>query len=205
MLKIFLARHGQNVDNVNGILNGRRDEPLTSLGEEQAHATASYIKESGIVFDKIYSSPLTRAYRTAEIISEDLGLSKPKIEDTLIERDFGVMTGQPVSKIEELCTPNIIKTDTITYFLSPEGAETFPDLIKRADLLLEKMKGEHEEGSLLLVTHGDFGKMIYAAYYNLPWESVLTSFHFGNCEVLLLSEKSSAEEVHFFKQFQHNH
>jgi broad specificity phosphatase PhoE len=204
MLKIFLARHGQNVDNVNGILNGHRDEPLTPLGEEQAHTTAAYIKESGITFDSVYSSPLKRAYRTAEIISEDLGLEKPEIEKDLIERDFGSMTGQSLSKIEELCAPDIIKTDTITYFLSPEGSETFPNLIDRAQRLLAKIQSEHTEGSILLVTHGDIGKMIYAAYYTLPWKDVLTSFHFGNCELLLLSPDSPAEEAHFFKQLQHN-
>jgi broad specificity phosphatase PhoE len=204
MLKIFLARHGQNIDNVNGILNGHRDEPLTGLGEEQAHRTAVYIRESGISFDKVYSSPLVRAYRTAEIISHDLDLPQPEVEEDLVERDFGVMTGKPVSKIEELCAPDVIKTATVTYFLSPSGAETFPDLIQRARVLLEKLNEKHKEGSLLLVTHGDFGKMMYAAYYDLPWENVLTSFHFGNCELLLLSPDSAAEDAHCFKQVQSN-
>jgi broad specificity phosphatase PhoE len=204
MLKIFLARHGQNVDNVNGILNGHRDEPLTVLGEEQAHTTAAYIKESGLTFDKIYSSPLVRAYKTAEIISEDLGLPKPEIEEDLIERDFGVMTGQPISKIEELCAPNIIKTETITYFLSPKDGETFPQVVRRAKRLLTRIQSEYENGSILLVTHGDIGKVIYSAYYSVPWEGVLTSFHFGNCELLLLSPESPPEEAHFFKQLQYN-
>lgn len=146
MLKIFLARHGQNEDNVNGILNGHRDEPLTAVGEDQAHTTAAYIKESQLTFDKVYSSPLKRAYRTAEIICKDIGMSKLEIENDLIERDFGNMTGEPISKIEELCTPNIIKTDTITYFLSPEGSETFPDLIRRAKRLLTKIKSIHASG-----------------------------------------------------------
>jgi broad specificity phosphatase PhoE len=36
MLKLYLARHGQNLDNANGILNGHRDEPLTKKGMEKA-------------------------------------------------------------------------------------------------------------------------------------------------------------------------
>ncbi len=67
------------------------------------------------------------------------------------------------------------------------------------------MQSMHEDGSILLVTHGDVGKMIYAAYYNLGWKDVLTQFHFGNCELLLLSEDSPATEAHVFKQNQHNH
>ena len=205
MLKIYLARHGQNLDNVNGILNGHRDEPLTQLGEEQAHATATYIKEVGLVFDAVYSSPLKRAFRTAEIIMKDLNLPSPQIEEGLIERNFGIMSGFPVSKIEEMCAPDIIKTETITYFLSPEGAETFPELIERGRKVITKIEERHNDGSVLLVTHGDIGKMMYAAYYNLDWKNVLTSFHFGNCELLLLSEDSPVEESHAFKQFQHNH
>lgn len=205
MLKIYLARHGQNLDNVNGILNGHRDEPLTLLGEEQARTTATYIKEAGLTFDVAYSSPLKRALRTAEIITSDLGLTPPKVAQDLIERNFGVMTGYPVSKIEEMCAPEVIKTDTVTYFLCPEGAETFPELIERGEKVINYIQANHPEGSVLLVTHGDIGKMIYAAYYHLDWQEVLTSFHFGNCEVLLLSESSPASEAHFFKQLQHNH
>src|SRR3990167_4546839 len=128
MLKIYLARHGQDMDNAKGILNGRRDEPLSEKGIEQANEVAGKIKETGISFDHVYSSPLRRAYKTAEIITDILGISKPEILPNLIERDFGIMTGQSHGKIKEMCSPNIIQSNTITYFLNPEGAETFPDL-----------------------------------------------------------------------------
>lgn len=45
MLTIYLARHGQDEDNANGILNGQRDNPLTKIGREQAAALARKIKE----------------------------------------------------------------------------------------------------------------------------------------------------------------
>lgn len=48
MLKIYIARHGQNEDNANGILNGHRDLPLTSLGERQAYELADGIKDIGL-------------------------------------------------------------------------------------------------------------------------------------------------------------
>jgi broad specificity phosphatase PhoE len=204
MLKIYLARHGQNEDNANGILNGHRDLPLTEVGITQATEIANEIKDADLKFDAVLSSPLHRALQTAKIISDINSLTPPKIIDELIERDFGKMTGLKQSRIEELCAPNILKTDTITYFLSPEGAETFPDLLKRAGSLLSKITEEYKDGSILLVTHGEFGKMIYARYYNLDWESVLTLFHFGNSELLLLSPDSTASEAHAFKITQHN-
>jgi broad specificity phosphatase PhoE len=205
MIKIYVARHGQNVDNANGILNGHRDEPLTALGETQARTVGEEILKKGLHFDYVYSSPLQRALMTAEIICEVSGQPAPVVDQDLIERNFGVMSGKKASDIESLCAPNIIKTDTITYFLNPEGAETFPDLIIRADRVLERITFEHKDGSVLLVGHGDFGKMLYAAFYKIPWEDILVDFHYGNSEVLYLAEDSAPEERRLFKSEQFNY
>ena len=83
MLKIFLARHGQDEDNARGLLNGRRDEPLTDLGIIQANKLAQEIKDIGLKFDVIYSSPLQRAFET----SADRGL------DPESDRGSGQTTG----------------------------------------------------------------------------------------------------------------
>lgn len=205
MLKIYLARHGQDRDNERGILNGRRDESLTEKGVKQAKEVAGKIKETGIFFDDVYTSPLQRAYKTAEIITDTLEIKKPEVLRDLIERDFGVMTGQKQSSIKEMCSPDIFQSDTICYFLTPEGAETFPQLVERAKKLLNSIKSKHKGGNILFVTHGDMGKMIYAAYYNLNWLDVLRMFHFGNSELLELSEESGPEETHVFKITQYNH
>ncbi len=58
------------MDNAKGILNGRRDEPLSEKGIEQAEEVADKIKTTGINFNHVYSSPLKRAYKTAEIITD---------------------------------------------------------------------------------------------------------------------------------------
>jgi len=205
MLNIYLARHGQDQDNVRGILNDHRDEPLTALGESQAQELAQKIKLAGIKFDKIYNSPLIRTGQTAKIIADTLLMDRPEPLPLLIERDFGIMTGKPVADIEKLCAPEIIKADIITYFISPEGAETFPQLMIRAHAILEKVKTNHQDGNILLVTSGDIGKMIYASYYNLYWKDVLTMFHFGNSELLLLANNSPANNAHVFKTEQFNH
>lgn len=205
MLKIYLTRHGQDEDNARGILNGRRDRPLTKLGFEQAGVLAEKIKEAGLAFDVIYSSPLVRAHETAKTISRALGMPPPRILGDLIEHDFGVMTGKPINDIEKLCAPDIIKTDPVIYFLSPEGAETYPDLLERGEKIVAWVKDRHADGNILLVTHGTIGKMIYAAYYGFDWRRALTTFHFGNSELLLLSEDSPAETAHVFKAEQYNH
>ncbi|HMS91144.1 MAG TPA: histidine phosphatase family protein [Candidatus Absconditabacterales bacterium] len=187
MTNIYIVRHGQDQDNTNGILNGHRDTPLTEIGISQAEQLAKKIKKSGIVFDKIYSSPLQRAYQTAEIVATYIHMKKPEIVDILIERDFGMMSGKNIKDIEKLCSPDIIKTDTIMYFLSPEGAETFPQLIKRANQALEYIQKQRIKGNILLVTHGDFGKMLYTAYYNLDWKLIQKSPHGLFFEIIYIS------------------
>lgn len=201
MLKIFISRHGQNEDNARGILNGHRDLPLTELGRQQARDLADGIAELGLTFDAVYSSPLSRAFETAQVVASKLNMPEPTILDDLIERDFGVMTGVEQTRIAELCSPDIIQTDTVTYFLNPDGAETFPDLIERSQKLLQKLKSRHPDGQILLVCHGDLGKMIYAAAAGRDWEEVLRGFHFGNGDLIEVSPEGDA---HTIKLPQHN-
>ena len=256
MVKIYVARHGQDLDNAKGILNGHRNEPLTELGRQQARdvgtkmvmagfttspptspSTSTREATSTTVLTAIYSSPLKRAHETAKIFAGILASGEGastdstttdgssasnntmevKVLDDLIERDFGIMSGLPASSIlEKVGSDHVLCTETINYFLDPAGAETFPDLIARAKRLLAFIQQEFEEGtvdidkeeadqiSILLVTHGDFGKMIYCAYYNLDWRDVLKQFHFGNSEVLLLAENSPPGYAHVFQTLQFN-
>lgn len=201
-VEIFIARHGQNVDNVNGTLNGHRDLPLTDVGRDQAKQLGEGILAVGLQFDAVYSSPLSRAHETAQVASDVAGLPTPEILPELIERDFGVMSGQPVTDIEKLCGPDILKTDTITYFLNPEGAETFPQLIERGHEVLDIVRTRHLGGKVLLVCHGDIGKMIYAAATDREWRDVLCNFHFGNGELI---EVSANDTAHVIELEQYNH
>ncbi len=206
MLKIYLARHGQDLDNLAGILNGRRDMALSEKGLEQAHEVAEKIKAAGMSFNKIYSSPLKRAYKTAEIISDLLGLVKPEIMPDLIERDFGIMTGKTHDDIVPMLGDGAVfsQVSGFHYMMKGEGLETFPDTLLRANRVLDEIQTKHTDGSILLVTHGDIGKMIYAAYYKLDWMKVLMMFHFGNSDLLELSEDSGFENAHVFKIEQFN-
>lgn len=196
--KIYIVRHGQDEDNANGILNGHRDMPLTKIGQMQAEEIAQKIKESGLTFDVILASPLKRAFSTAQAIAKKQNM-EVAVETLLIEREFGVMTGRPVSSIIETCSPNVFETDHINYFLCPDGAETFPDLMNRGGEILKKLDGKYENKKILLVTHGDMGKMIYASYYDKKWEDVLKDFHFGNSEMLLLEYDCPDNKHHVFK------
>jgi broad specificity phosphatase PhoE len=206
MSKVYIVRHGQNIDNLNGILNGHRDLSLTDLGITQAKNLAQNLLENNFKPDLILSSPLRRCVETANEISKILGVDKPMVEPLLIERDFGSMTGKRTDEIDTICGPDIIKSPTITYFLNPEGAETFSDLLKRSEIFLNKLEKDFSgKEKILCVTHGDIGKMIYTKFYDLDWKDVLLNFHFGNSEMLALEKGAEESERFHFKQEQYNH
>ena len=101
MSRIILARHGQDEDNAAGILNGRRDKPLTLKGVSQAYELVKKIKESNLHIDLVISSALQRARKTAEICAEDLGVPHIVL-DYLIERGHGILEGHHYSEIPVL-------------------------------------------------------------------------------------------------------
>lgn len=200
-VEILIARHGQDEDNANGILNGHRDTPLTTLGRQQADELAKGIKKINYKFDTVYSSPLLRAQETARIISEIAGLPAPKVLPDIIERAYGEMTGKKVNDIEKLCAPDILKSEVVTWFLYPKGGESFEKLAKRATKILKSLRKKHLTGKILLVCHGDVGKMIYAAATGKLWRDVLLGFHFGNGDLIDIS----SDETHKIKLKQYNH
>jgi probable phosphoglycerate mutase len=201
-LEIFIARHGQDEDNAKGILNGHRDMPLTDIGRRQAKQLAEGIKNAGLGIDSIFTSPLARATETAQIVADEIGVQPPEVMEELIERNFGIMTGKKVSEVEPLCAPNIIKTNIITYFLDPEGSETFPQLIERGEKVLKKLGRLSVGTRVLLVCHGDIGKMIYCAQTGEDWHDVLTDFHFGNGELIDISGDGTVQMIQL-KQYNH--
>lgn len=181
--KIFLVRHGQDTDNVAGVLGGRRDTELTDLGREQSKQVALKLRDKNIQI--IYASSLRRAYETACIVAAELGIDKVIPDERLIERDFGVLTGRPVADILKY-TDKIISAEKVNYFLEVEGAEDFLALLDRGKRVLEEIKQRHRGENILIVTHGDIGKMIRAAFYNWSWGQGLKTSYFDNGDMLEL-------------------
>lgn len=91
MSDLYLVRHGQTELNVRNILQGWHDSPLTARGREQALATRAAFEDRGVTFDHVYSSPLGRARRTAElIVGEDRSI---ELVDDLREWHLGSLEG----------------------------------------------------------------------------------------------------------------
>lgn len=84
-------RHGQNLDNVAGVVTGQRHTPLTALGHSQALAAAELLRDAGASY--LFSSDRRSARLTATIIGEELGL--PVVTDPdLRDRAAGAIEGR---------------------------------------------------------------------------------------------------------------
>lgn len=94
-LEIYLARHGETEWSLNGRHTGSTDLPLTAHGEQQAASLRERLAK--IRFDAVYSSPLRRAKRTAEIA----GFPKPWLTPLLQEVDYGEYEGKTTKEIHQ--------------------------------------------------------------------------------------------------------
>jgi broad specificity phosphatase PhoE len=89
---ILLARHGETDDNIEPIrIQGSRDTPLNANGREQAHELAERVAGEGIA--ALYSSELSRARETAEIVGARIGL-EPIVDPRFAEGNRGDLEGR---------------------------------------------------------------------------------------------------------------
>jgi broad specificity phosphatase PhoE len=71
-MSIYLIRHGLSEGNLAGYFQGSIDTDLTSHGVRQAVAIGRWLAMQGVEPDIIYTSPLTRAARTADVVAEQV-------------------------------------------------------------------------------------------------------------------------------------
>ena len=91
-MTILLARHGETDDTIEPIrIQGRRDTPLNDTGRAQAAELAERVAGEGIA--SLWSSQLSRALETAEIVGARLGL-EPVVDERLAEGDRGELEGR---------------------------------------------------------------------------------------------------------------
>jgi alpha-ribazole phosphatase/probable phosphoglycerate mutase len=165
MLNVYLLRHGETPWNAAGNRYcGRTDVPLTEKGIGQASVVREQLKD--IVFDAIYSSPLQRAFRTAEIAS---GGAEVIADDRLIEADFGKWEGKTR---EEFIAENPVDWDR--WDLDPMAAraggtgETARELISRVDHFFGDAFQRHPSGNILVVAHNGVNRLYLAWKLGMP-------------------------------------
>lgn len=98
-MDFYIVRHGQTDFNTLGYYQGCLLNPsLNDYGIEQAKRLRQKMSDNGIRADRIFSSPLRRAYETAQRLTTDF--SSIVINETLIEGDFGIADGAREEEIK---------------------------------------------------------------------------------------------------------
>lgn len=164
-MKIYLTRHSKTIWNQEKRLQGRKDSPLLKEGIENAYALKKFLLEKNMHFDYIYSSPILRAYKTAEIIFGNASLIK---DDRLMEMNFGDFEGRKIS--------DILETDYDIYhclwdcpeqFTRIPHGESYDEVIARAQSFLDDLKTLDQNASVFIVTHGMFFIVLLALMLHL--------------------------------------
>ena len=143
-MDLLILRHGQSEWNAQGKWQGQADPPLTKVGEKQAKAAAQKLLSVSKSFDKIASSDLRRARRTAEIIAQVNG-GDVSVHKEFRERHAGVWQGLTRSEIEA-SWPNAIADQRW-----PEGYESDDSVIQRVVPCLERLIENNK--NVLLIAH----------------------------------------------------
>ena len=149
---VLLIRHGQSEWNEQGKWQGLADPPLSDQGRRQARLVAEHLRD--IEVSKVFSSDLQRAFETAQIISEELGIAEVIPYTGLRERDAGDWTGLTNKEIEDRW-PEVAELRAAGKLVKPTGANN-PNFEERALATLRELLNEASSGVVLAFTHGGF-------------------------------------------------
>ena len=163
MTEIILTRHGETEWNVAEIFRGRIDIELNETGRKQAQLLAEYL--SHLKLEAIYSSPLKRALKTAEIIADHHRLGV-EIAPGLIDFNYGEWQGQPHQEVKDkykgLYAQWINRPDQVKI---PAG-ESLDDVRERALEVINRVVARYK-GTVALVSHRVVNKVLICALLGL--------------------------------------
>jgi broad specificity phosphatase PhoE len=153
--ELYFIRHGESEGNRDGIMQGRDPSRLTESGRAQAEEAGAWFKDKTI--DLILSSPLTRAYETAQIIARETGVTGLEIAPELTEIDTGIFTGMSWPEAREK-HPEQFKVFQAESWEGVPEAERIAQLLDRAEKTWARLAALAGEGKrrLLCVTHSGF-------------------------------------------------
>lgn len=168
---VCVARHGETDWNIAGILQGWIDVEINDKGRRQAYELVATFAGSG--FSRVYSSPLSRALETAEIIARALRLAPPACHEGLKERNFGAIQGIPKAELADLnpvLLQQILKRNPATSFEQGESMDDFASRVLDAIISIAR---PHSGERVLVIAHGWVMDVITRHVANLPRNAIL--------------------------------
>lgn len=152
--EVWLVRHGETEWSKSGRHTGTTDLPLTPAGEKAAESLRPLL--TGTPFDLVLCSPRKRATHTAELA----GVTDLRIEDDLVEWDYGDYEGRTRVDIQEERPNWSVWTD------GAPGGETPDEIGNRVDGVIDQCR-DHG-GRVLLIAHGHVLRTLAARWINQP-------------------------------------
>ncbi len=170
--EIYVFRHGESKDNKARRFSGWRDTQLTGLGKKQAQTLAKKLERKQI--DVCIVSRLSRSKETAQIALQYHQNIKYELDDRIIERDYGDLSGKSKVKLMKNDLVEAVKFRRFYDFPPPNG-ESLKDVQKRVFPFCEELvKRIRKTGENIAVScHGNSMKIIRLYFEKLPITEVL--------------------------------
>ena len=170
MKSLLLARHGQSLSNAVRRFQGMQDVPLSELGARQAEALGLALRSRRI--SAVYTSPLERARRTAEIAAASFGLPLQAVHD-LRELSLGDWEGLTVEEVSAQPGDPYARWVRDPVACLPPGAEPLSEVQARVVRAMAEIADAHPNGQdVLVVCHGGVISAYLAHCLGLPLSSI---------------------------------
>lgn len=156
---LVLVRHGQSEWNLKNLFTGWKDPDLTELGVTEAQRAGQLLVERGMKFDIAFTSVLSRAQRTLDIVLEGIGQTGlATIADAALnERDYGDLSGLNKDDARARWGEEQVHIWRRSYDVPPPGGESLKDTGARVwpyyirEILPRVMRGQ----DVLVAAHGN--------------------------------------------------
>ena len=178
---MLLVRHAESAWNAEGIYQGRLESELSALGERQALALGSRLSSRQLA--GVYSSPLRRAVRTAEVVSDGAVHQRQELS----EIDHGEWSGLRRAQVEkrwpDLARQWLAAPDTVRM----PGGESLLDVRRRALAFLAAVRQEHADGDILVISHGTVLRLLLAHFLDMR-PGQIWSMDVENCGLSIVDD-----------------
>lgn len=151
MTKLYFIRHCEAEGNTRGVLQGRSDSDVSGNSAKQLELVSLRLRN--VPFAAFYSSPLKRAFKTAQAIDRYHNLEIVK-DRRLIEIDMGDWEGRSWADIEEEGTDMFrIWNESPCEFQAPNG-ESIREVCDRMWAAAQDIARANEGKTVCVVSHG---------------------------------------------------
>ena len=183
--KIILVRHGVTAWNQESRFQGSSDIPLSQEGEEQAlrtgHRLALWYP------DAIWSSPLCRAKKTAQLIAgASEKIEEPEIHEELREMSFGYWEGLTMAEIKRRYPGEFEQWRNGPFDNIPEGGESSLSIEKRSKQMAQKLL-DSTLAKILVVAHGGTLRALLASLLSASVPDLMWKMRMENCSLSAVS------------------